>query len=706
MYMVHKTRKILALFLSVLYFTSPLLSNIRITSFAGETNNTDSETVTVNNDTVTAKDTSVSDVIPNYEQLELKALVSKSDIDKLGHVKRMHEEEKSLNSTTYANKDGTTTTYYFMHPVKYVDSNGDIKDIKLELKEDSKGNYISAQSDVIATFPKRLEEGITLKKDDEDVNISMYLQRDTNTLSTVKSERTKSDSNRVEYAYDSDTSVQYELTYTGIKENIIVNQYTGQTEYSFLIKTNGLELVKNGHTYSLVDEEKNVKAVIGDVIIYTADNKNNMIGTMSSQTVKDNEMYMITIHLDEEFLKNADTAYPIIIDPTIEINSSSASSAISDVAIFSEAASDGSSTFLYAGKHSTVGKARFLMKFPGLNLSGVKAADRITNATLKLKDIVQNDTSTTVACYVFGGSIWEESNASWSLCTTGAIKARLSTNVISSSNGVNKTPAHTYSYNITKAVKGWRAGNLNPNKGLIFKTFSSVENGTTNNMKAFASYERSDGKPTLVVTYNSTGTLPLAEDTIYLNNWQSGEYLGYYDGTLGAKSGLIDSYGSRIKWILRKVDGGYVLRPSYASVSYLAVPEDTSSIAIEAVSVMDEDIPQRCIWEITKIADGKITIKNTYNGNYLFDNGTYVRTSPYIDGYGEEVYRKRVWRYVSASQYGNSSSYTKRELNSFTINNISIAEGSKIIPQINITPSNTLWSESEDFLYSGYDRQK
>ena len=45
-------------------------------------------------------------------------------------------------------------------------------------------------------------------------------------------------------------------------------------------------------------------------------------------------------------------------------------------------------------------------------------------------------------------------------------------------------------------------------------------------------------------------------------------------------------------------------------------------------------------------------------------------------------------------------------MNSFTINNISIAEGSKIIPQINITPSNTLWSESEDFLYSGYDSSK
>ena len=75
----------------------------------------------------------------------------------------------------------------------------------------------------------------------------------------------------------------------------------------------------------------------------------------------------------------------------------------------------------------------------------------------------------------------------------------------------------------------------------------------------------SDGKPTLVVTYNSTGTLPLAEDTIYLNNWQSGEYLGYFDGTIGAQSGLLSSIGTKTRWMLRKVDGGY---------AYWAGPED------------------------------------------------------------------------------------------------------------------------------------
>ena len=129
----------------------------------------------------------------------------------------------------------------------------------MELMEDSKGNFVSAQSDVIATFPKGLEDGITLKNEDENVNLSMYIQKDTDKL---RGERTNANSQGVEYIYDASTSIEYELTYTGIKENIIVSEYTGQTEYSFVVNTNGLKLVKKGRTYSLVDDKDNVKAVI------------------------------------------------------------------------------------------------------------------------------------------------------------------------------------------------------------------------------------------------------------------------------------------------------------------------------------------------------------------------------------------------------------------------------------------------------------
>lgn len=48
------------------------------------------------------------------------------------------------------------------------------------------------------------------------------------------------DSKIVTYEIDDITSFVYELTYTGIKEDIVVKEYTGPIEYDFTIYTNGL----------------------------------------------------------------------------------------------------------------------------------------------------------------------------------------------------------------------------------------------------------------------------------------------------------------------------------------------------------------------------------------------------------------------------------------------------------------------------------
>lgn len=70
---------------------------------------------------------------------------------------------------------------------------------------------------------------------------------------------------------DNKTSLEYSLTYTGFKEDIVVSEYTGQTEYEFTLLTEGLALEKIDGSYYLVDEKGEIKANIGDVIIFTAD---------------------------------------------------------------------------------------------------------------------------------------------------------------------------------------------------------------------------------------------------------------------------------------------------------------------------------------------------------------------------------------------------------------------------------------------------
>lgn len=46
-----------------------------------------------------------------------------------GHVQRLYEQEEDLYSVVFRNDDGTKTAYYYNHPVKYVDTDGSIKDI-------------------------------------------------------------------------------------------------------------------------------------------------------------------------------------------------------------------------------------------------------------------------------------------------------------------------------------------------------------------------------------------------------------------------------------------------------------------------------------------------------------------------------------------------------------------------------------------------
>ena len=84
---------------------------------------------------------------------------------------------------------------------------------------------------------------------------------------------------------------------------------------------------------------------------------------------------------------------------------------------------------------------------------------------------------------------------------------------ISYSDGSSLNPAHWYRFNIASIVRGWKSGEYNQNKGIIFKADNSVENGNTNIYKTFATYKRASYKPYLTVTY----TMPLAyivEDSV------------------------------------------------------------------------------------------------------------------------------------------------------------------------------------------------
>ena len=194
-----------------------------------------------------------------------------------------------------------------------------------------------------------------------------------------------SDKMTVVYEYDTKTSYEYSLTYLGFKEDIVVSEYTGQTEYTFTLYTNGLSLsADSSGEYYLYDSDGNIKASVGNIVIFTADEQNNTFGTLTAHTVEENEEYVLTIHIDADYLADEKTLYPIRIDPTIEISyDNNGTGAIEDVTINNAETVSGTSGTISTGKYGDdQSVSRMLMKFPNVNFSSMGT---ITSATVLIR---------------------------------------------------------------------------------------------------------------------------------------------------------------------------------------------------------------------------------------------------------------------------------------------------------------------------------
>ena len=419
------------------------------------------------------------------------------------YIGREKESETDLYTFVFKNEDGSNTMRVFSHPVKYVDENGVAQDISLDITQNDVGIFEAANHYVRMSLASNLVDGISLEY--EDIKIDMSA---TSISSTTYSANLSDDSRHVSYKADDNTMYVYSLTYAGIKEEIVVQEYTGQTTFSFILSTNGLHPVRIDDSVFLADADGTIRASIGDIIVFTADERNNTLGQLLFEPVIENSEYIFTILLDSEYLEDERTVYPITIDPTIEINySNNGAGAIEDVTVNQNVTFGGTSGSLYVGRHPAGSLSRALMKFPNLKLDFLPT--NITAASIEIRDLMcQGNEDIDVECCVykeFAPEWAETTTTTWNDVYGNYLGDILDTHTISYGNG--NVSAHRYSYNITKLAKQWASGIQNPSHGVVFKASDSFENQTGSSIKTwyktFASYNRANYKPSLSITYNT-----------------------------------------------------------------------------------------------------------------------------------------------------------------------------------------------------------
>jgi len=112
--------------------------------------------------------------------------------------------------------------------------------------------------------------------------------------------------------FDAVTDVRLSATTTGIKEDIIVSQYTGNHQYAYTLRTDGLSAVLSGKSVELFDDAGHHLATI-DAPDMT-DANGNYSKDIEVSLTGSNGNYMLTYIPNDAWMQSA--AYPVTIDPT------------------------------------------------------------------------------------------------------------------------------------------------------------------------------------------------------------------------------------------------------------------------------------------------------------------------------------------------------------------------------------------------------
>lgn len=472
--------------------------------------------------------------------------LSLEDLENQNCVERVSDLEEDLHSVVYECADGNYVEYIFQYPVKYVDSNGFVKDISTSIKSASGSEYVAANGNVQDNAATQLRNEYAFSSEENSIKV-FYSDDLSNTSSAIVATNSDwtiglapsvSSSNavsttlhsannsrvsasaandddtfsKIEYsgAFNGDVSLYYRTTYTGYKELIEIKSPIENNTFQFVLTTNGLlpEVSETGEILLHDPATNQVVASFAQLFVY--DSSEIPLYTLENaykiQPIKESEgLYLVTIVIDNEFLAGNDTTYPVIVDPSFSFNTSSA---INDAPVYSglPSSAQGSNYYNHIGYvDNTYGVGSLLVKFPALKsntLFNGLSDSRINSVTFNVEKIGgSNSYSSTLRAYRYTGSSWSESTVTYNSAAVDSYTGSLVSSVSMTSNT-------WYSFDITSVAKAWKNGTASYDSGLVIKNATNTTNNLYERVLASVEYGKSinnSSMPYVTIVFNNSG---------------------------------------------------------------------------------------------------------------------------------------------------------------------------------------------------------
>ena len=485
------------------------------------------------------------------------------------------EELRTENTKHYRHKDGTYTAAIYPEPIHYMDSTGSWQDIDNTLTLNSKrksvagkATYTPAASALDIRIPQDFSGGqmLTIGKDGYTVGMRIKTSDNSSAMSmsanatasrassatavidnnfasmeaasvssaadtSVSSDSAVELANKEEMKLDKKVSavnyndafngadLQYVITPSKVKENIIVTETQNSYVYQFELDLDGLIPVsQNNGSIRLYEDVEDEEAlfVIETPYMYDANDETSFDVTMS---LNGNNL---TVTADPEWINDENRVFPVVIDPTL----STAASTFHDATANQNTPimNFDSYMYLYAGSNN-LNVRRAYLKF---DLPHLPDGSVVTDATFQ---IVQHDvelaniSTKLIAFDLSKKATWSDTSLTWSNQPLSKEKngplndpnlKKIDYEIFKFANA----DGQVYSFNLTKTVKNWYEGTVN------------------NGIMLTSSNEKESSQATIYSSDHDNSSLHPSVTIEYTNNIGLEDYWTYETRDLG-RSGTV-----------------------------------------------------------------------------------------------------------------------------------------------------------------------
>lgn len=488
----------------------------------------------------------------------------------IGEVKELRTE----NTKHYRHEDGTYTAAVYPEPVHYMDSTGMWKDIDNTLSLNSKkksvsgkATYTPAASSLDIRIPQDFADnqmltigkdgytvGMRIKDSGNSATVSRSSSATESKISSAKAE-IDNDFESIEIVNELSTSnisisndfavesankekmklekkvsavnyndifdgadLQYVITPSKIKENIIVTEKQDSYVYQFELDLDGLIAVpQDNGSIKLYEnlEDDEAMFTIETPYMFDANEETSFDVTMSLNG------NILTVTASSEWINDESRVFPITIDPTFSTGSSTFYDAT--VGYGTPLLNYESYKYLYAG-NGILSLRRTYIKF---DLPTIPDGSVVTKSELKLLqyDIdVGNEDLYLYAVDLTGQSTWSEGSITWNNQPLSKSKNGpqddYTIKKIDYRSFIKADGNQEYVFNLTKAVKNWYEGSTN--NGIMISSSNETKNSQT----------------TLYSSDHSTSSYHPSVTIEYTNNIGLEDYWTYETRDLG-RSGTV-----------------------------------------------------------------------------------------------------------------------------------------------------------------------